>query len=161
MQHIQGQPASTAYGQAAPAGEMIDSQGGGAIPALPLEVQSQNGVNFLTGGIGDEEKAQVKASEHQYNLHMLMSSPGGAFVSDVSLQIIDANGKQLVSADNAGPYFYANLPQGSYTIEMSAHGETKKIAVRIKDGKAVREMVEFKGESGGVTSPHQPTSTVD
>lgn len=36
-------------------GEIIDSVGSGAIPALPLEVQTENGISYLSGGISDEE----------------------------------------------------------------------------------------------------------
>ncbi len=142
------------------AGSMVDSEGSGAIPALPLEVQTQGGITYITGGIGDEEIAQLKASEKEYNLRMLMSAPGGAFVSDVSLHAVDATGKEVLAVDSAGPYFYARLPAGAYTVTLNGHGESKKIAVKIKEGGSVRQMVQFK-EQGGVTTTHQPTATVD
>jgi len=138
----------------------ISSEGGGAIPSLPLEVQSMGGVTFITGGIGDEELEQIKASEHDYNLHILMSATGGAFVSDVDLRLTDATGKELVSIQGAGPYFYAKLPAGSYTVELNDSGESKKIPVKIGTNSNIKKVVEFK-EPGGLITPHQPTATVE
>ncbi len=93
-------------------GDMIDSEGGDAIPALPLEAQTVGGITYITGGIGDEELAQIKASEHQYNVHMLMTATGGAFISDVTLSITDATGKEVLAVDKAGPLFLCQACAG-------------------------------------------------
>jgi len=140
--------------------DAIDSQGGDAIPSLPLEVQTAGGITFITGGIGDEELAQIKASEHQYNVHILMSAPGGAFISDVGLRITDAAGKELLLTEGAGPYFYARLAPGKYTLELNAEGEVKKIPLKIGDNTNIKKAIEFK-EAGGIVSPHHPTATVE
>jgi hypothetical protein len=138
----------------------IESEGSGAIPALPLEVQTAGGITYITGGVGDEEVAQLKATEKEYNLHILMSAPGGAFISDVSLHIADASGKEVLASDGVGPYFYAKLPVGAYTIVLTSEGESKKLPVKIKDNSNVRQTVQFKVSPGFVT-PHQPTATVE
>ena len=139
---------------------VIDSEGSGAIPALPLEVQSMNGVTYLTGGIGDEEVEQLKASEHQYNLHLLMTSERGAFISDVDVNITDASGHTIVSAPGSGPYFYALLPQGKYTVQLSEGSQSKTFKVNIGTNSNVRKTAQFK-EPGGVITPHTPTQTVE
>jgi len=162
LQHMQGQaaPAVPAEASAAPAA-MIDSEGGGAIPALPLEAISQGGVTYITGGIGDEELAELKALEKNYNLHMLMTAPGGAFIGDVTVRVLDAQGKALLSVDDAGPYFYAKLAAGTYTLDLnSPSGGSKTVKVKIPAKGSVRELVAFK-ESAGITTAHKPTVTVD
>ena len=44
-------------------GEVIDSIGSDAIPALPLTVMSNGTMKYVTGGVGDEEVAQLKSLE--------------------------------------------------------------------------------------------------
>ena len=139
---------------------MIDSEGSGAIPSLPLEVQTNNGITYVTGGVGDEEVAQLKSSVHNYNLHLLMSAPGGAFIGDVTVNIADAGGANVLMVQNAGPYFYAKLLPGKYTVELNEDGQARKLAMTIKDGSHIDKTVQF-NEAGGVITPHQPTATVD
>jgi hypothetical protein len=157
-----GTPALAARPEAAVAADedMIDSQGGDAIPFLPLEAQTVGGISYITGGIGDEELAQIKASEHQYNVHLLMNAPGGAFIGDVGVRITDATGVELLSIEGAGPYFYARLAPGTYTLELNGEGEIKKIPVKIGTNTNIKKAIEFK-EAGGVITPHQPTATVE
>jgi hypothetical protein len=102
----------------APTTQGWDSLGSGAIPSLPLEImQTQTGIRFINGGIGDEELTQLKAQGAEYNVQIMLSAPKGEFISDVTLRILDATGKPLVGVQDAGPYFYVKLPAGDYTLE--------------------------------------------
>jgi hypothetical protein len=107
----------------------IDSEGGGAIPALPLTaMQSPTGVNYITGGVGDEELDQLKTQSDNYNLHLLISAQDGAFMSQATVRILDSKGGELLNITDAGPYVYAKLPVGTYTIEVTADGGASKSA---------------------------------
>lgn len=95
-----------------------DSLGSGAIPALPLEVmQTQGGIRYINGGVGDEELAQLKAQAPDYNLQVMLSAPKGEFISDVTLRILDKTGTPLLLVQDAGPYLYVKLPAGEYTLD--------------------------------------------
>ena len=109
-------PQPTAPVAATPA--PIDSIGSGAIPSLPLEVQASNGISFINGGIGDEE----------FNVHVMLSAKNGEFISDVSLRILDSKDAPLVAVSDAGPYFYAHMAAGTYTLETTAANGEKKTA---------------------------------
>lgn len=135
-------PAQAPMGKTAPAarsagtpglqpGEVIDSTGGGAIPALPLELMTENGISYLSGGIGDEEIAQMNAQEAQFNLHVVITNDSGDFASNVVLNLKDAKGKTLVSINDAGPKLLVRLPAGHYTIETNAGGSVKTLAVNV------------------------------
>lgn len=144
----------------APAG--IDSSGSGAIASLPVEVQSSNGVTYINGGISDEEVAEFKAKVHEFNLHVLLNAPRGEFISDVTLTLMDSAGKQLVSISDAGPYFYAKLAPGTYTLNATAAtGEKKTATLAIKSSGAVKKELTFREPDNEIVSPHQPTATVD
>jgi hypothetical protein len=150
-----GAPNRVSYGQP------LDSQGSGAIPALPLAVQSSGGATFITGGIGDEEEAQLKSTAGQYNLRLMMTAPGGEYVSDINLRLLNAQGQQVVAINDAGPYFYANVPPGAYTVEMSsAQSGNKALKVNVPASGAYRQHIAF-AETGGIVSPHTPRATID
>ena len=126
----------------------IDSVGDGAIPALPLDVLTSNGVTYINGGIGDEEIAELKAKSKEFNLQVLLSAPKGEFISGVTLNILDSTGAQLVSISDAGPYVYAKLPAGTYTLEATDVGNAvKKIKFTLKNGVTVKKQMTF-GEAG-------------
>lgn len=109
-------------------GNLIDSTGGGAIPALPLMAMQAGDVKFITGGVGDEELAQLKAVEGEYNVRILIASKSGEFLSQLSISLLDAQGQQVAAASNAGPYFYASLKPGQYTMEITNNSGVKKAA---------------------------------
>lgn len=142
-----GTPAATLADPAANTAStsFIPAMGGDAIPALPLEVQSSNGVNYLNGGIGDEELQSLKSQAGQYNLHIMLSARNGEYISDVTFKIMDAKGATLVSINDAGPYIYAHLAPGHYTLESSAPGESviKKFKIAITANGIVKEHITF------------------
>ena len=124
---------------------VIDSTGGGAIPSLPLESKTSSGVTYLNGGIGDEEMAQLKSQSGSYNLHVMLSAPSGEYISDVQLQIIDSKGLPLLTVSDAGPYVYAQLKPGHYTLETSMVGNSavKKLKINIPAKGVVKEHIVY------------------
>ncbi|MDE3059486.1 MAG: carboxypeptidase regulatory-like domain-containing protein [Pseudomonadota bacterium] len=120
-------------------------QGAGAIPALPLEVQHQGDIAYINGGIGDEEEAQLKDTGKSYNLHLLISAVTGEYVSDTHVRVLDSKGNEVLSVDNAGPYLYAKLPPGRYTVEAAnaTSGTAKKATVSVSDKGIAREHLAF------------------
>jgi hypothetical protein len=98
-------------------GEVIDSVGSGATEAVLPGVQSIGGISYITGGVGDEELAEMKAQEPNFNVRVLIAASTGEFMSDVALRVLDSKNNPIFKLDNAGPLFYVNLPAGSYTIE--------------------------------------------
>ena len=123
------------------AGEVIDSVGSGAIPALSLEATTENGITYVSGGISDEEVEQLKSNENTFNLRLQITGLHAEYVSDVNVVLKDAGGKALVSVSDAGPYLYFQVPAGSYSADVSAHGTTKTLALKVEEGKAVKQQV--------------------
>ena len=115
-------------------GEVIDSVGSGAIPAVLTQEKTQNGIRYITGGVGDEELAELKAQEKEYNTRLLLSSTKGEYLSDVSLRFSDAQGAEILEVNRAGPYFYAVLPPGVYTVEATtAMGVSKSTKIKVSE----------------------------
>jgi hypothetical protein len=122
-------------------GEVINSIGSGAIPELPLEVQNENGISYLNGGIGDEEVAQIKSAEAAYNLRVQISGQSGEYLSNVSFVLL-GNKTRLVTIAEAGPYVYLNVPAGNYQIDVNAaSGAKASVPVSVPANKAVKKAI--------------------
>jgi len=99
------------------------SRGSGAIPALPLEIMKSGTIRYINGGISDEELTQVKAQANHYNMHIMLSAPQGEYISNVRLRVLAEDASTLLDVAEAGPYLYAQLPAGKYTLETTNPGE--------------------------------------
>ena len=98
--------------------------------ASDLLPETQNGIQFLSGGIGVEERDAMRAEGKDYNLKLSFSLKDGAYLADVKVAI-DSGKKPLVRADSDGPLFYAELPPGKYRITVSYQGKTQTRTVSI------------------------------
>jgi hypothetical protein len=113
-------------------------------PALatagPAQPQQQNGVSYISGGVGQDEQNAMRALSADYNLRLTFASKQtGAYRSDIQLDIADARGNSVLSVPSTGPMVFAKLPPGVYRISASAEGKTFKRSVRI--GNAPKEMI--------------------
>ena len=97
------------------------------IPTVDTDVteQKQADVNYLTGGIGDDERALIQAAKPSYNTHITNASvEGGAFVGDTEIIITNKDGAEVLHV-MAGPLLYVQLPAGKFTLT-ATHGEEHK-----------------------------------
>ena len=99
-----------------------------------LQPMQAGNITYLTGGIGDEERAAMQAVKNHYNLSVMSAGISGAFVGDTHLIIRNQQGTELLNTD-AGPLFYANLPPGKYTIQAESEGQTRASTVNIAPGR--------------------------
>lgn len=98
--------------------------------AADLLPETQNEVQFLSGGIGMEERNAMQAEGKEYNLRLSFSLKDGTYIAGVKVAI-DSGKKPLVEADSDGPLFYAKLPPGKYRIAVSYQGkiQTRTVAI--------------------------------
>ena len=96
-----------------------------------LEVQTQNGIDYVAGGIGKEQAEAMKVAAHDYDLMLTFATDGGKYLADIDLQIEDMNGNTLLNTVSKGPLFLANLPVGRYKITASAQGTSHTTIVDI------------------------------
>ena len=79
--------------------------------------QTQGNVTYISGGVGDEWQQQMESLRAQYNLHLLFAQEGtGAYFAYVPVKITDASGRTVLDATSQGPFLYARLQPGNYTI---------------------------------------------
>lgn len=78
---------------------------------------------YISGGIGDDDPMIARKSD--YNLHLVLAMKGsGEYLADIDISIENSKGEQIVNARSSGPFFYVNLPAGSYRVTASFDGKT-------------------------------------
>jgi hypothetical protein len=122
---------------------MIDSQGNGAIAPLPLDIQTNGSVTYVSGGISDEEMDMLKARANEFNLRIALNSADGHFMVASNFHVLDSTGLEVLRIDDAGPYVYAKLKPGKYTIEAVENGEIKTATVNVPNSGSTQARLAF------------------
>ena len=108
-----------------------------AIAAAPaaqaqMQPQTQGDVTFISGGIGDEWQQSMEALRAQYNLHLLFAQTGtGAYFANIPVQITDGSGRKVLDAISQGPFLYARLTPGQYTVTASYLGQAQSRVTQV------------------------------
>lgn len=121
--------------------EPIDSSG------VQIQRQDQNGVTYLSGGIGEDEAKAIQQATG-YNLHMTFSiGPEGKYVPDVDVVVQKVQGQTVLMLNQAGPLVYVQLPPGKYTVVATRNGEERRDTAEIGSGAARNLVFHWAGES--------------
>jgi hypothetical protein len=109
-----------------------------ALAPLPVFAQSlptpqtQGGVTFVSGGIAEDEQQAMEAMRGQYNLRLLFAQEGtGGYFAEVRVRITDSAGATLVDTLSHGPFFFARLAPGRYTIAAVHNGKPMTRAAEV------------------------------
>lgn len=90
-------------------------------PESALEVRGQQGIQYLSGGVTKEERLEFNGLTQQFNLRLLFALRGsGDYLAAVQVNILDAHGGSVLNVESEGPWFFAQLPPGDYTVEVTA-----------------------------------------
>lgn len=126
-------PAASPDGRPIAAGEWAirpsPSPDGGARPgsSAPNRLEplvSDQGIRYLSGGVGDGERTELDALSNQYNLRLLFAMQGsGEYLAAVRVNILDAHGGTVLTAQSRGPWFFTQLPPGDYVVDASTPGQ--------------------------------------
>lgn len=113
--------------------------------AVQAQQQQQNGINYLSGGIGLDESKFIQQAAG-YNLHMTFSTgTENKYVSDVDVVIQNAPGKTVLTLTQTGPLVYVQLPAGKYTVVATRNGEVRRDTADVGKGAARNLVFHWKG----------------
>ena len=97
----------------------------------PLEGKTSNGIPYLSGGVGLDERETLQAMGTANNLKLIFALKRGNYLSDVNVRITDAAGHKVLAVISQGPWFFTRLPAGQYTVTATALGETLQRGVHL------------------------------
>jgi hypothetical protein len=78
--------------------------------------------SYLSGGVGIGARQRLEHEASGFNLKLVFAEPNGDYLADVTVVIEDAHGNTVLQATSQGPWFYAELPPGRYTVAIPRGG---------------------------------------
>lgn len=113
---------------------LLNASAAGAESVTAPPAQTQNGIEYVTGGIGAPEAEAMKALAPQYPLALTFakrSEGHEVFLAAVAVVIRDAAGATVLEVNADGPYLFARLAPGTYTVSATYHGKemSKRVSV--------------------------------
>ena len=119
-------------------GDNVNSSSADNSAAYPNPV-TENGVTYMSGGIGENEAKAMKQAAKDYDVMLTFATrENGAYLADVKVDIEDAKGNNVVSAVSEGPIFLADLPNGKYRVKAEAEGKTVTKQIQVNGHKPVQ-----------------------
>jgi hypothetical protein len=121
---------------------------------VAVKPQTDNGVTYLCGGVGDDESAYMKkTAAKDYDLMMTFAEKSGDYVANVDVSIKDARGKTVLNTKCDGPMLLVDFPAGgNYRIRADAGGHTLDRTAAVKSGKGHVREVRFVWPAGVATA---------
>lgn len=97
------------------------------------------GVAYMSGGVGINERHQMEERASGYNLKLVFDVRSGDYVSDVAVKVQNKVGQVLLDTTSDGPWFFASLPSGEYKVTADFNGRT--IVQTVNIGDPVRQVI--------------------
>ena len=82
----------------------------------------QAGIPWMSGGIGDEARDEMRRLSAGYNVHIVFSDRHGNYLAGIPFKVSVANGREMVSAISDGPLLYLKLPPAGYRVSAMIDG---------------------------------------
>lgn len=110
---------------------LVPNQGIADSPALTIAEKQFGNVAYVSGGIGDEERDEIRLRERDFNLKLLFAERDGSYIGNIDVVIVTAKGETVLEANAVGPFLLARLPKGNYVIKASMNGQLqqKKLSI--------------------------------
>lgn len=88
--------------------------------ASTLQPRTYNGITYVTGGVGEEERNAMRQMGAQFNLWLWFATKGGGQnLADIHVTVQDRQAKQLLDVVSDGPWLFARLPAGTYKVSVA------------------------------------------
>lgn len=75
-----------------------------------------NGIAYVSGGVGIEERKALRARENDFNLKLVFASVSGHYLSNIDVIIQNSKGDTLVKIKSDGPWVLLDMDHGDYKV---------------------------------------------
>lgn len=109
-----------------------------------VEVQDQNGISYVSGGVGKDQQEAVERLGKALTLKVTLATHDGHYLSGGKVAVKDDSGETLFDLSDAGPIVYVDLEPGTYTLVVdvpSFPDQTEERAVSIGDSQVTESFV--------------------
>lgn len=104
--------------------------------------KTDQGFPYLFGGVSTNERELMEERAKHYNLRLMFAEKNGPYLSDVTLALASVKEGELVTIATNGPWFFIQLPPGTYNVKATFQGETKQINnLQLTKGKTVQQTI--------------------
>jgi hypothetical protein len=88
-------------------------------------------IPWLSGGIGDEARDEMRKAAASYNVLVVFSTPQGSYLANVPFSVARRSGSDILSGVSEGPLLYIKLPPAAYRVSAQIDGvwQSKQIQV--------------------------------
>ena len=94
--------------------------------------RTSDGIRFLTGGVGIGEREAMQRQAAEYSLRLtFVIEPRGRYLGAVNVKIADGDGRTLLKAQSDGPWLFAQLPAGKYSVAAEYSGQAQSQSIEI------------------------------
>jgi len=115
-----------------------------------LEARSQNGVIFLSGGVGADERDAMLAVQREYTLWLSFEQKGEHDLSsDTEVRIHDARGKVILETVAEGPWLMVKLPAGHYRVTARQDDAEGSRSVTVRGKGTTRQVIQLMTKETG------------
>jgi len=92
--------------------------------AAQIEIQKQQGVRYVTGGLTAKENDQMGKLAARFPMHMVFTAEGqDEPVQGVSVTVRDVSGSVVLQVKSEGPLLFVDVIGGRYTVDAEYQGE--------------------------------------
>jgi hypothetical protein len=92
-----------------------------------LIATTDEGVRYLVGGVGADERKMMEQLDADYNVKFVFANAFGDYISDVAVRIEDLRGKTVARLVTNGPWLYVKLAAGAYRVRATHGTKTMEI----------------------------------
>lgn len=93
-------------------------------------------VEYMTGGVGIGERQAMEEMAKGYNLKVVFAKVQGNYLADIPVTIMKPTGEKVLETVANGPWLFAKLPPGQYTVKAIYNGQVKTRTMEL--GRAMR-----------------------
>ena len=118
-------------------------------------VQKSGTVEFMSGGIGQDESRAIENASRNWPLTLEFAAKDqhrADFAADVNVVIRDAKGHALLRTVSTGPFVLARLSPGHYDVDATLGGKTMHETVVNNKGQPAKTLFLWPTEAVGKRS---------
>jgi hypothetical protein len=91
------------------------------------EGKTPQGYPYIYGGVSSGEREIMEERGKSYNVKLSFADKRGPYLAGITLVIEGAKGTEIVNITTDGPWFYIQLPPGTYTVKATFGAKTNEL----------------------------------